>query len=363
MDWIERFRAQATKARQVQSAIKRLEKRDNVENPEDIFWNKKPAYRFNHIPDGRITFRLEDASFRYEKDGKIIYKDANLEVSAGDKIALVGPNGAGKSTLMRSILGRHQLTSGSIYFGPKTRIAYFSQTHGEDLDSSLNMMQSILKVYPDMSDEAVRKILGHFSFSGDTVYKQVSAMSGGEQSRLRMALMVLTPANCLFMDEPTNHLDMVTRNALKHALMEFPGSLFIISHDPDFLKGLCDRTFELSGGVLKNLNCTFDDYLQFHKEGVYGEESQSAKPIRQKETNASKNNDKNRIKKIQKEITEIETRLELLEKNKKHLEELLADPGFFKNRSYQTELDNYNETKKEIAILTERWEMLSEGII
>ena len=362
MDWIERFRAQATKARQVQSAIKKLEKRDSVENPEDIFWNKKPAYRFNHIPDGKITFRLEDASFQYEKDGKVIYKDANLEVSAGDKIALVGPNGAGKSTLMRSILGKHKLSSGIIYFGPKTRIAYFSQTHGEDLHPSLNMMESILKVYPDMSDEAVRTILGHFSFSGDTVYKKVSAMSGGEQSRLRMALMVLTPANCLFMDEPTNHLDMVTRNALKHALKDFPGSIFIISHDPDFLKGLCDRTFELSGGVLKNLNCSFDDYLKFHKEGVYGEESQSAKPTRQKETNASKNNDKNRLKKIQKEITEIETRLELLEKNKKHLEELLADPGFYKNRSYQTELDNYNETKKEIANLTDRWEILSEEI-
>jgi ATP-binding cassette subfamily F protein 3 len=174
--------------------------------------------------------------------------------------------------------------------------------------------------------------------------------------------MVLTPANCLFMDEPTNHLDMVTRNALKHALIDFPGSLFIISHDPDFLKGLCDRTFELSGGELKNLNCSFDDYLKFHKEGVYGEESQSTKPVRPKETNASKNNDKNRIKKIQKEIDDIEKRLDLLEKNKKHLEELLADPGFFKNRSYQTELDNYNETKKEIANLTERWENLSEEI-
>ncbi|HMV45189.1 MAG TPA: ABC-F family ATP-binding cassette domain-containing protein [Leptospiraceae bacterium] len=362
MEWIDRFRAQATKARQVQSAIKKLEKRDAVENPEEIFWNKKPAYRFNHIPDGKITFRLENASFQYDKDGRVIFKNADLEVSAGEKIALVGPNGAGKSTLMRAILGRHTLSSGSIYFGPKTRIAYFSQTHGEDLYPELNMIQSILKVYPDMSDEAVRTILGHFSFSGDTVYKQVSAMSGGEQSRLRLALMVLTPANCLFMDEPTNHLDMVTRNALKHALMEFPGSLFIISHDPDFLKGLCNRTFELSAGVLKNLNCSFEDYLKFHKEGVYGEEDQSVKPVKTKETNASRNNDKNRIKKIQKEINDIESRLELLERNKKHLEEVLSDPAFFKNRSYQNELDNYNDTKKEIAFLTERWEILSEEI-
>jgi ATP-binding cassette, subfamily F, member 3 len=360
MEWIDRFRAQATKSRQVQSAIKRLDKRDRVDTPDDIFWNKEASYKFNFTSNGKITLRLENASFQYDKTGKVIFKKADLEITSGEKIALVGPNGAGKSTLLRCILGKHNLTEGSIYYGPKTKISYFSQTHGEELNSSLTMMESILKVYPDMSDVAVRTVLGHFSFSGDMVYKKVSSMSGGEQSRLRLALMVLTPSNALFMDEPTNHLDMVTRNGLKKSLAEFPGTLFIISHDPDFLKGLCNRTFELIGGELKNLNCDFNDYLIYHKEGVY--EEPKLKTHTEKETFSKRNQDKNKIKKMQKDILDIETRLTRLEVNKKNLEEVLADPAFFKNRSYQTELDNYNDTKKEIANLTDKWEVLTKEL-
>ncbi len=359
-EWIERFRAQATKARQVQSAIKKLDKRDRVENPEDIFWNKEADYKFNFVPDGKITLRLENATFQYDKTGKTIFKNANLEISSGEKIALVGPNGAGKSTILRCILGKHDLTTGSIYYGPKTKISYFSQTHGEELDGNLNMMESILKVYPDMSDVAVRTILGHFSFSGDKVFKKVSSMSGGEQSRLRLALMVLTPSNSLFLDEPTNHLDMVTRTGLKKSLSEFPGSVFIISHDPDFLKGLCNRTFELIGGELKNLNCDFNDYLTYHKEGVYQEPKKSNE--KEKDTFSKRNQDKNKIKKQQKEVQDIEASLQRLEMNKKNSEEILADPAFYKNRSYQLELDTYNETKKEIAKLTDRWETLIEEL-
>ncbi|MCE9501255.1 MAG: ATP-binding cassette domain-containing protein, partial [Leptospira sp.] len=185
VEWIERFRAQATKARQVQSAIKKLDKRDRVESPEELFWNKKPDYSFNFIPDGKITLRLENAEFRYSTEGKVIFSDANVEISSGEKIALVGPNGAGKSTMMRCLLGQFPLTKGSLYFGPKTRIGYFSQTHGEDLDPELSLVKTIEKKYPAMSEEKMRTTLGHFSFSGDIVYKKTSAMSGGEQSRLR----------------------------------------------------------------------------------------------------------------------------------------------------------------------------------
>jgi ATP-binding cassette subfamily F protein 3 len=356
MEWIERFRSKATKARQVQSAIKKLEKRDKLDNPEDIFWNKEADYKFNFISDGKITLRLENAEFHYETNGKTIFKNANVEISSGEKIALVGPNGAGKSTLLRCILGKHSLSKGTIYYGPKTKISYFSQTHGDELNPNLNMMESILKVYPDLSELAVRSILGHFSFHGDTVFKKVSTMSGGEQSRLRLALMVLTPSNSLFLDEPTNHLDMVTRNGLKSALQEFPGSIFVISHDPDFLKGLCNRTFELIGGELKDLNCNFEDYLKYHKEGVYIDTK--VKDKTEKITQSQRNQDKNKIKKMQKEVVEIESKLNLLENNKKNLEEVLNDPAFFKNRSYQTELDNYNQVKKEISALTEKWELL-----
>ncbi len=361
LDWVERFRAKATKARQVQSVIKRLDKREKVENPEESFWNQKPDYEFQFVPSSNIIFRLEKASFSYisqkDQSKKSIFQNAEIEISAGDKVALVGPNGAGKSTMMRCLLGQHTLETGSLYFGPKTKLGYFSQTHGEDLDDSLNLVQTVLKKYPDLSEEKARTLLGHFSFPGDGVFKSVKYMSGGEQSRLRLALLVQQPTNCIFLDEPTNHLDIVIRDALKRALAEYPGSLLIISHDPDFLKGLCNRTFRLSGGELKNLNCSFDDYLKFHREDEEAPKEDKEKLPKEKDSRQNSTSSKNKRKKLEKEIPEIEQKLLLLERSKKDKEELLQDPEFAKKRSYQMEVDTYNEIKKEIATLTERWEL------
>jgi ATP-binding cassette subfamily F protein 3 len=360
LEWVERFRAQATKARQVQSVIKRLDKREKVENPEESFWNQKPDYEFQFVSSSNIILRLENGSFSYPDkntgEKKQIFSKAELEISAGDKIALVGPNGAGKSTLMRCLLEQHKLDLGSLYYGPKTKLGYFSQTHGEDLDESLNLVQTVQKKYPELSDERARTLLGHFAFPGDGVFKSVKHLSGGEQSRLRLSLLVQQPTNCIFFDEPTNHLDIVIREALKRSLAEYPGSLLIISHDPDFLKGLCNRTFQLSSGVLKNLNCSFDDYLKFHKEDE-DEVTQLAAKEKKVEKKESTTASKNRRKKLEKEILEIENKLERLEKNRKDKEELLQDPEFFKNRSFQLEMDTYNEIKKEIANLTSRWEI------
>lgn len=322
MEWVERFRAQATKARQVQSVIKRLEKRDRVENPEESFWNQKPDYQFQFVPSSNIILRLENASFSYPDKNtgvkKKIFENAEIEISAGDKVALVGPNGAGKSTLMRCLLERHKLDSGSLYYGPKTKLGYFSQTHGEDLDESLNLVETVIKKYPELSEEKARTLLGHFAFPGDGVFKSVKHLSGGEQSRLRLALLVQHPTNCLFLDEPTNHLDIVIREAIKRSLIDFPGSLLIISHDPDFMKGLCNRTFQLSGGVLQNLNCSFDDYLKFHKEDE--KESPAPNPLGKakfEEKKANPQASKNKRKKLEKEISDLEVQIERLEKIKR----------------------------------------------
>ncbi|MCZ8342506.1 MAG: ABC-F family ATP-binding cassette domain-containing protein [Leptospira sp.] len=360
MEWVERFRAQATKARQVQSVIKRLEKREKVENPNESFWNQKPEYEFQFVPSSNIILRLEDAKFSYPDKNtglkKQIFENAEIEISAGDKVALVGPNGAGKSTLMRCLLEKHQLDSGTLYFGPKTKLGYFSQTHGEDLDESLNLVETIQKKYPEFSEEKARTLLGHFAFPGDGVFKSVKHLSGGEQSRLRLALLVNHPSNCLFLDEPTNHLDIVIREALKRALADYPGSLLIISHDPDFMKGLCNRTFSLASGVLENLNCSFDDYLKFHKEDEVSIRAKQENKAKLEDKKQNPGASKNKRKKLEKEIEEIEVKLERLEKNKRDKEELLQDPEFFKNRSFQMEMDTYNDIKREIAVLTSRWE-------
>ncbi|GBF40029.1 ribosomal protection-like ABC-F family protein [Leptospira johnsonii] len=362
-EWIERFRSKATKAKAVQSVIKRLEKRDKVEEPEDSFWNSKTEYRFNYTPCGNLSFRIENASFAYEKTGKNIFSNAELHVSNGDKIAIIGPNGAGKSTFLRNILGIHKLTEGSVTFGPKTKIGYFSQNHHEHLDPEKNLLETVLSVYPDLPDVEARKLLGYFSFSDDRVFKKVGLLSGGEQSRLRLALLVRFSSNTLFLDEPTNHLDLVVRDNLKRALQEYPGAVLVISHDPDFLKDLCTRTVSVSNGKVKDLNTSFSDYLKFPPEELEAEGGFTVKaPFEnagnENKSRSQKNADKNRVKKLQKEIEQIEGKIALLEKNKTNSEELLADPEFYKKRSYQMELDNYNETKKEISRLTETWEKL-----
>lgn len=164
MEWIERFRAKATKARQVQSAIKKLEKRDKVEAPQESFWNSKSDYRFNFISSGKITVRIENGTFSYSGKAPYIFNNADLEISAGDKIAVVGPNGAGKSTFLRCLLEIHKLISGKIYYGPKTKIGYFSQNHHEELDPSKNLLQTVMSAYPDLTEQQARSLLGYFLF-------------------------------------------------------------------------------------------------------------------------------------------------------------------------------------------------------
>lgn len=364
MEWVERFRAKATKARAVQSVIKRLEKRDKVDAPEESFWNSKTEYDFNYIPCGNMAFRIEGADFSYGVESPNIFENAELHVSTGDKIAVIGPNGAGKSTFLRCLLGIHKLKKGSITFGPKTRIGYFSQNHHENLDPEKSILETVLSAYPEIPEVEARNLLGYFSFSDDRVFKKVGLLSGGEQSRLRLALLVKLGSNCLFLDEPTNHLDLVVRENLKRALGSYPGAVLVISHDPEFLKDLCNRTISVSGGRIRDLNTSFSDYLKFppedlHAEGGFAKSNEvSEKGESRDKSRTRKNADKNRVKKIQKDIEQIESRIALLEKNKTNSEELLADPQFYKNRSYQMELDTYNQTKAEILRLTEQWETL-----
>lgn len=354
MEWINRFRAKASKATQAQSALKRLEKRDKVENPDEVFWNREVDYRFHFVSDGRISFRLENASFQYDSSGRTIFKNVHFDVSSGEKIALVGPNGAGKSTLMRCILEKHILTEGSLYFGPKTKIGYFSQTHDVDLFEDKNIIENVFTKYPDISDLQARNILGHFSFTGDSVYKKVALLSGGEKSRLRLAILVLYPCNVLLLDEPTNHLDMVIRKALKSALIEFSGSILVISHDPDFLVGLCNKTFELSNGTLKDLNCNFEEYTQKYKDlkDTKEEKIQS----KEKSNYVRSNTEKNRIRKLEKLIPEIEQQVLNLENQKSDFEKKMSSPEFYTSKNMQSNYDEYESIKASLNQKIEEWE-------
>lgn len=359
LDWVERFRAKATKARAAQSVLKRLEKREKLERPEDSFWNQKPEYVFKYEEASKIAFRVIDGAYSYPGKSETIFSNASMEFNNGEKVALVGPNGAGKSTFLRCVAKIHPFSSGETMYGPRTKLGYFSQTHTEDLDPEKNLLQSVIASFPFLSEMEARSLLGHFAFSNDSVFKQVKSLSGGEQSRLRLAMLVYRPTNCLLLDEPTNHLDIVVRDALRRALIDYKGAVLVISHDPEFLSGLCDKTFQLSGGSLHDLNCSFEDYLKYHKEEENSDISKLTSSQNKEDTvqtKSAKNQIKNKIKTLEKEIPSIEKKIELLEKNKKDKEDLLADPNFYKNRSYQSELDSYNEIKNEIASLTARWE-------
>lgn len=327
-------------------------------NPGNLLLLDEPT---NHL-DNTSKEWLADYLNSTGQSFVLVTHDPEFLNSTCDTIAVVGPNGAGKSTFLRCLLEIHKLTSGKIYYGPKTKIGYFSQNHHEELDPSKNLIQTVMSAYPDLSEQQARSLLGYFSFSDDSVYKQTGLLSGGEQGRLRLAMLVRFPANAIFLDEPTNHLDLVVRDNLLRALMEYEGSLLIISHDPEFLRSLCNRTISVDKGQIRDFNCTFADYLKYDLQETTPSKLQAGSLISKKEetgqTRSKKNSDKNRIKKIQKDLEQLEARIELLEKSKKNLEEVLADPNFFKNRSYQLELDNLNETKNEITRLTSEWESL-----
>jgi len=288
--------------------------------------------------------------------------DISFEIAQGELVGYIGPNGAGKSTLLKCILGQYQLLEGNIYYGPKTKFGYFSQKHHEELDKTKNLVEVILQKYPNISGESARNILGHFSFSGDKAFKYIENLSGGEQSRLRLALLVFEETNCLLLDEPTNHLDMVTREALKSALINYEGSILIVSHDPDFLKGLCFKTFQLSNGTLRDLNCSFEDYVVFHKEDTFASKSITVAKSSASEEYQKRNSEKNKFRKLQKEIESLEIQILNLEKMKKDLEEKFNDPKFYVSQNYQEDLNSYEEVKNQLHEVTEKWIYLSEQI-
>lgn len=361
MEWIDRFRAKATKARQAQSALKKLEKRQPIEKPEESYWNEKRNFHFRYASAGKLILKLENASFQYASNSAFIFQNVDLEISNGEKIALVGKNGAGKSTLLKCLAGIYSLSSGKLSLGPKTKFGYFSQSHQEELDANLQIFELVQKKFPNALPQEIRNILGHFSFSADKVHEYVRTLSGGEQSRLRLAMLVLQETNCLLLDEPTNHLDIVTRDALKQALIQYEGSVCVISHDPDFLKGLCNKTFLLENSKLKDLNCSYEEYWKSQKNARI-EETLEAKTSNKSDEYAKRNAEKNRIRKLHKDIVFLEDEVHRLGQKLEELERELNSPEVYANASYQTKLEEYNLTKYKIEEYTEQWMRLTEEL-
>ena len=352
---IERFRAKASKASMAQSLIKKLDKIDRIEiDPEE---NRKMKFEFgiSHQP-GKIILETDKISKAY--GDKQVLSDVDIEVVRGEKIAFVGQNGQGKSTLAKIIVNEISY-EGKVKLGHNVQLGYFAQNQSTYLDGSKTVLQSAEDSATPENRTKVRDLLGSFLFQGEVVEKKVSVLSGGERNRLALCKLLLQPFNVLIMDEPTNHLDIASKNVLKQALKNFKGTLILVSHDRDFVQGLCEKVISFKEREVKPFLGDINAYLEFQKLSSLKElEKKTPKPRlekkendpdkyeKQKETRAAQQKlekTEKRIARLEKEIKEIDFELQI------NYEQTIAQPNFF---------DEYQAKKKILEDLMISWEKL-----
>lgn len=280
--FVDRFRASATRSTQAKSREKQLDKIDRVEAPDSdvrtLKFHFPPASR-----SGRVSVEIKDLTHAY--GDQILFLGAKLEIERGDRVAFLGPNGAGKSTLLKMVVGKEDYNEGEIVLGHNVLIGYFEQNQAEALDLHKNVFDTIHDDFPKMTHEEVRGVLGKFLFSGDTVFKQVRDLSGGEKARLALAKMLLTPVNFLILDEPTNHLDIPAKEMLEAALREYEGTVAVISHDRYFISQVANKIVEIRDGDL----CVYAGEYAYYQE-KREEETREAKHKAELAAKAAKDN-------------------------------------------------------------------------
>jgi len=351
---IERFRAKASKASMAQSLIKKLDKIDRIEiDPEE---NKKIKFEFtiSHQP-GKIILQTHNVAKAY--DDKQVLSDVNLEIERGEKIAFVGQNGQGKSTLAKIIVSEIQY-EGEVKLGHNVQLGYFAQNQSNYLNGDQTVFESAEDSATPENRTKVRDLLGAFLFPGESVDKKVKVLSGGERNRLALCKLLLQPFNVLIMDEPTNHLDIASKNVLKEALLKFKGTLILVSHDRDFVQGLCEKVISFRNQEVKpflgDINAYLEDkQLASLKELEKGPEqgkssTKSSRGDHKKQKKARSyelkiNKVEKQISRLEKEIKEIDFELEI------NYEQTIAQPDFF---------DSYQQKKQNLERLMQEWEDL-----
>jgi len=256
--FINRFRAQATKAKQVQSRIKELEKIERIEVPEE-----EPVIHFKFPqppPSGRTVVAAEN--LRKDYGIKCVFSDARFTIERGDRVALVGVNGAGKSTLIKMLIGDEAPSAGTIKLGHNVVAEYFAQDQYKVLDPEARMLDDISRSAMRIPETALRSLLGCFLFSGDDVFKPLGVLSGGERNRYALARILVSPSNFLLLDEPTNHLDMRAKDVLLEAISGYSGTVVFVSHDRYFIDRLATRVLEIESGAITAYEGNYEDYLR-----------------------------------------------------------------------------------------------------
>ena len=372
-NFIERFRAKDSKARQAQSKIKLIKKMELVRSHRK---EKTIHFSFPQVPrSGRVVVSIEEVSKGYGE--KPLYKDLNLTVLKGERVAIIGPNGSGKTTLLRIVSGEIDADQGRIALGHGVSMSSYAQHHSEMLDPHKTIIEEVYQIVPHETIGFVRGVCGAFLFSGEDVDKAIGVLSGGERARVCLAKILVKPGNLLAMDEPTNHLDLISSEILIDALEDFNGTLLFVSHNQSFINRLATKIWDIREGRILEYPGSLYEYYDHLSRSDHNpladpqRDGGGTKDQVQKSVQKSRPNRKmirrqkaekrqlisDTLKPIHDELSQLEERIGALEKREEELEKILAEADIIRDKSkYLPLLNEYGDAKRALEELMQRWE-------
>ncbi|MHB8789508.1 MAG: ABC-F family ATP-binding cassette domain-containing protein [Desulfobulbaceae bacterium] len=370
--FIERFRAKSTKARQVQSRVKQLEKIERIELSES-----ERSIRFSFPPavaSGKQVLELIDLHKEFE--GRTVFNHVNLALNRGDKLAVVGVNGAGKTTLLKIIAGQVP-AAGTVRLGHNVVLTYFGQHQAQELDTGLTVLDTVYHAAQDKTMTQVRSLLGAFLFSGDEVDKKVQVLSGGEKSRVALARMLVKPANLMLLDEPTNHLDISSQEVLQEAMAQYEGTIIVVSHNRFFVNSFVNKILEIRDGKATLFEGNVDDYLaRRHREQEAEHSGSQAREVKAPDSASVQDKKGQRRQRAQireqlgkklnplkEQVRKAEEQIEQLEARKQELETMMADPALYQDQPRWAEVSREHGTlSRRLERTYAQWEEAQEQI-
>ena len=364
---INKFRAKKNKAAFAQTLIAKLDKLEIIHvEKEDV---ESMKFSFPPAPhSGKVSLSIKEASKSY--DDLDVLEDINLEIVKGEKIAFVGKNGEGKSTLAKMISG-HVDFVGDIILGHSVKMGYYAQNQADFLDENSTILETIENSISETITVNPRTILGSFLFSNDDVSKKIKVLSGGERARVSLCKLLLEPYNLLVMDEPTNHLDITSKELLKKALMDYDGSLIVVSHDREFLQGLTQKVYEFRGKTIKEYHGDVNTFLSEKDLTNFKQLEMSQKDqLDSSKLNASitgayhdQKDKKRKSNKLKSQIKKIEREIDKLSDKLKKIDLELSDPIKFNELSSEKDFfEIYGQQKNKLSQLEEKWTSLVEEL-
>ena len=334
---------QVKRAESKEKQLAKIERIDKPENlPDTITINFKPKRE-----SGFYVLKIENLAVKFDE---ILFKNIDIDIKKQERIALVGDNGVGKTTLFKTILDQLNAYQGKIKFGSKVDLAYYDQEHST-LAMDKTIFNEISDNFPKMTNTEIRNSLALFNFKGDDVFKEISLLSGGEKGRVVLTEILLKQANLLILDEPTNHLDIASKEVLEDALNQFEGTIFFISHDRYFINKVATRVIELTSTKAISYDGNYDTYLN-HKSVAKPLKKENVDYLDMKQQNALYRKQQNKIKKIETNISILETKINTLTEQL-HSEEVLND-----YQKYNQINDEISELENQLNTLMEEWEAL-----